>query len=813
MKSLLLSLLVTTALADDWVREQPEAGAFPLVHEGHAAVVITSPEDFKVVHLAARDLVADIERVTGLRPEPADHSRGPAILIGTLGHSPLIDDLVAARKLKLSELQGAWESFIITTVANPLPGVTSALVIAGSDRRGTAFGVYELSQAIGVSPWYWWADVTPERKSALYVAAGTRRFGPPSVQYRGIFINDEDWGLQPWAAKTFEPEAGGIGPKTYAKVCELLLRLKANTLWPAMHPSTKAFNSFPQNKQVADDYAIVMGSSHAEPMLRNNVGEWTAPKEEYDYVHNRAGVLSYWEQRVKENGRFENIYTLGMRGIHDSNMVGPKTDAERIATLEQIFTDQRELIKKYARPSASGSQLSSLNSQLTSIPQMFCAYKEVLALYRQGLKVPDDVTIVWPDDNFGYIRNFASPEELKRSGGFGVYYHLSYLGAPLSYLWLCTTPPALIWEEMNKAYDHGARKIWIANVGDIKPAEVDIEFFLQMAWDIKRWNAGNLADYLPQWTTHAFGALNAADIARVMDEYYRLNFARRPEHLQWWLRKGTPQPSPLSRAEIDDRLAAFARLRVESEWIARRLPATKRDAFEELVGYPVRGSELANQRYFYGELGWKDRALAADAGLKEATRRYNEENAGGKWRGMTSLEPADHQFQSMRIYPWQMPEFQPQPAPSQPIAKIPAGSALVTTGHNDRTWTPVHGIGEMVSPTTRPSLDPAKLVDEAPSLLYEVNIPSPGDYTVEARLLPTFPVAPGHGLRVAIGLDEAPPQVIAYESKDGSAEWEQGVLNNYVTAKVTWTVSTAGKHKLFLYGLDPGVVVRELLIK
>ena len=323
----------------------------------------------------------------------------------------------------------------------------------------------------------------PRRRAELYVAAGTRRYGPPSVKYRGIFLNDEDWGLQPWAAKTFAPEEGGIGPKVYAKVFELLLRLKANTLWPAMHACTRPFNSFPEDARLADDYGIVMGSSHAEPMLRDNVGEWTAPPGDYNYVTNRAGVLRYWEERVAANGRCENIYTLGMRGIHDSPMVGPDTDAARIRTLEQIFADQRALLAKYVNP------------DVTQVPQAFTPYKEVLPLYREGLQVPDDVTIVWPDDNFGYIRQFPTPAEQKRAGGFGVYYHISYLGSPLAYLWLCTTPPALIWEEMSKAYDHGADRIWIVNVGDLKPGEIDTEFFLQMAWDIHRWRRDQPAGF------------------------------------------------------------------------------------------------------------------------------------------------------------------------------------------------------------------------------------------------------------------------------------------------------------------------------
>ena len=817
----MLWLTVTTALASPWISEQPGPGGVPLVSDGYAATIVFSPGDFKVVDLAAHDLAGDIQRVTGVKPSVGSlpPGSGPAVLVGTLGHSPLIDDLVAAGKLDVRDLRGAWESFVIATVANPSPGASGALVIVGSDRRGTAFGIFELSQAIGVSPWYWWADVPPAKKSALYVAAGTRRFGPPSVQYRGIFINDEDWGLQPWAAKTFEPESGDIGPKTYAKVCELLLRLKANTLWPAMHPSTKAFNSFPQNKQVADDYAIVMGSSHAEPMLRNNVGEWTARKEDYDYVHNRDGVLAYWEQRIKDNGQFENIYTLGMRGIHDSNMIGPKTDAERIATLEKIFADQRELIAQYARP--VGASLDDARGrrqatplQIEQIPQMFCAYKEVLALYRQGLKVPDDVTIVWPDDNFGYVRNFASPEELKRSGGFGIYYHLSYLGAPLSYLWLATTPPALIWEEMSKAYDRGARKIWIANVGDIKPGEIAMEFFLQMAWDIGRWNAANQHQFIAEWAAREFPGAHAGDIANVMTDYYRLNFERRPEHLQWWLRNEAPRPSPLSAKEIDARLGDFAALRHQVDELATDLPAEQRDAFTELVGYPVRGSALANARYFHGERGQTDQALAADTELREITRRLNQETAGGKWRGMTSLEPADQQFQSMRILPWTPRAFTPKPIPGGPEAiVIPLDHNKQVIDRSGASWRDLRGLGVAVLPGNFKGSSETKISTEAPELAFAVELPTAGANTLTVRLLPTHAIVAGRGLRFAIALDNEPPQILVYPDNEGSPEWTQGVLNNYVTVSATFAIPSAGKHILHLYGIDPGVVVQRIEIR
>ena len=645
------------AADDAWIHDHYVRGDFTLVRGGETADLLVSTSDYTVVQIAAQAFADDVQRVTGKNPRLISDSSQASrytVIIGTLGKSPLIDALVRAGKLNVEQLRGKWETFIVATVANPLPNVGMGLVIAGSDRRGTAFGVFELSRAIGVSPWYWWADVTSAHHDHLFVAGGTRRAGPPSVQYRGIFLNDEDLGLQPWAAKTFDPQLGDIGPKTYARIFELLLRLKANTLWPAMHNCTRAFNLYPDNKVVADDYAIVMGSSHAEPMLRNNVTEWTDKPENYDYTRNAEGVRKYWDDRVAQNGKYENIYTLGMRGIHDSPIVGPKTQPERIKVLEQIFTDQRAMLANHVNPDA------------TKVPQIFCPYKEVLADYRAGLEVPDDVTIVWPDDNHGYIRYFPTAEELKRPGGFGVYYHVSYLGGPLSYIWLDSTPPGLIWEEMSRAFDHGVRKFWMLNVGDLKPAEISIDLFLQMGWDTSRWRRDNLNQFLERWAASQFGSPHAGEIARVLDQYYRLGFARKPEFLQWNLINEKPRLSDLTPFDYGDevqrRLDEYDALMEEADLLYEKISPAQRDAFFELVVYPARAAALANRRYFSFEkaaqylaqgrasaIEWARRGQDADQRLSVETDYYNQKLAGGKWQRMMTVEAPNGQWQNMRM--------------------------------------------------------------------------------------------------------------------------------------------------------------------
>jgi len=794
--------------AANWVGAERHPGDLVLADGAGAAAILISDGDARVVGIAAHDLAADIGTVTGHAPavgsRPAAAADTTAIIIGTLGRSALVDRLAATGKLPLGQLRGAWESFVIATVDQPLPGVGHALVIAGSDPRGTAFGAYELSQAIGVSPWSWWADVTPAHKAGLYVAPTLLRFGPPSVKYRGIFINDEDWGMHRWASTTFEPEAGGIGPKTYRKVYELLLRLKANTLWPAMHPPTRAFNADPRNAALADEYAIVMGSSHAEPMLRNNVKEWTEPADHFNYATHPDTVLNYWRERIATNKRYENLYTIGMRGIHDGRMQGPKDESDRIALMERIFADQRALL-----PPGSA--------------QAFTPYKEVLELYNHGLKVPDDVSIVWPDDNFGYIRRYATDAERRRSGGMGVYYHLSYLGAPLSYIWLYTTPVPLVWEEMSKAYDHGARTIWIANVGDIKPAEAGIEFFLQMAWDIKRWQRENLPDYLPQWAAREFGPANAGEIAAIMNEYFRLNFDRKPEHLQWWLPKTPPHFSNLSPEQSRQRLRDFAALRERTERLESSIPREKRDAWFELVGYPVAATALANQRYFGAELGDMAQAKAANAELAALTARWDGALAGGKWAHFMNEEPADDQWRSFRISTW-TPALAAQeaagpraPAQAAPLIKLEAEGWAARRPGVGANWELIPGLGHTgagsvaLFPTTVASYSQERLALEAPRLDYPVSFEAAGRYRLDVSLLPTQALA-GGDLRFGVSLDDGAPRIVAMPVKDGGAEWAQGVLDAKRSASTVLSVAAPGTHTLHIYGVDAGVVLDSLSI-
>ena len=631
------------------ISTQASSAAFPLVSNQVAAAIYIDKRDAEVVNIAANALKDDLKLVTGTSAKVNNSGKITSpfcVLIGTLGQSELIDKLVLQKKIKTAGVTGKWETFSISIADHPLPGVKQALVVMGSDPRGTAFGVFQLSKLIGVSPWYWWADVQPTSKKEIYIQGGMVS-NPPAVKYRGIFLNDEDWGLQPWAAKTLEPETGDIGPKTYIRIFELLLRLKANLIWPAMHPSTKAFYHYPGNEKAAADYSIVVGSSHAEPMLRNNVSEWTKNRGAFNYLTNKDAVHQYWEDRVKESKNNDAVYTVGMRGVHDSGMEGVKSVKEAIPLLEGIIQDQRKLLQKYINPNPA------------AVPQVFTVYKEVLDIYDGGIKLPEDITLVWPDDNYGYIQRLNNGKENSRAGGSGVYYHASYWGRPHDYLWLSTTHPGLIREEMMKAYQTKSDRLWVLNVGDIKPSEYNMQLFLDMAYETKPFEeSSHTKSHLQNWVSDIFGPENASQIAEVLWQYYQLAFDRKPEFMGWSQTEPTTKTNHTAYNhfyygdEAQRRIDQYEGLTAAVKALRTQIKAKDADAFYQLVYYPVVGASLMNKKFLYRDKAmWytkQNRTSAADYAnlskqayedIVKETQYYNNEMSGGKWKGMMSRSP------------------------------------------------------------------------------------------------------------------------------------------------------------------------------
>jgi hypothetical protein len=779
------------------IAHQPSPGAVDL----KAAAVYVDSGDFKLANIAAGLLCDDVQRVTGAKPalitDPAKLS-GQAIIVGTIGYSPVLDQLIAQGRFDATGITGQWETYRLAVVANPLPNVPSALVIAGSDRRATAYGVFDLSEAIGVSPWYWWADATPVHQDALYVQTGSVKDGPPSVRYRGIFINDEDWGLEPWAAKTFEPQQHNIGPKTYAKAFELLLRLHANFLWPAMHPVSTEFGRIPENIKLADEWGIVMGASHTEAMNRNNVlwpKEGTGP---WRYDTNHDNVLAYWEAWAKLRGPYEAVWTLGIRGVHDAAMLGPPDVPSRIKIVETAIADQRELIKKYVNP------------DVEKVPQAFTPYKEVLTLYQHGLKVPDDVTLLWPDDNFGYIRQLSTPAEQKRAGAAGIYYHISYLGHPRSYVWLNTTPPPLIWEEMSKAFDYGANRVWVCNVGDIKPGEIGMEFFLRLGWNIHAYDHTNVPQYLTDFAAREFGPDLAQPVADLLARYYHLGFIRKPEAMD---------TDSFNFKEAADRKAAYAALMDDATAIGKKLPADKQDEYFELVLYPVRAAGLTNDIFLDAQNG---RPTGEDMkSLASETNYYNTTLAGGKWRYMMTEKGTDSTTWGFK---WPAvaanSQLSVEISSAAPLVSIEAEHFTRNQARSGAQWETIAGLGRTadavaVYPTTTPSItDPAQIVTQSPELDYDFTLPQGGPAQVTVYAIPTHRIHDGRGLRYAVAIDDEAPKIIGFEQNAGDTnrEWGQNVIRNTAVTVTDHTLVAPGKHTLKVFMVDPGVLLEKLVV-
>ncbi|WP_086603921.1 glycosyl hydrolase 115 family protein [Streptomyces swartbergensis] len=650
---------------------------FALLRNGTPADVFVDAADDPAVIRAAGDLVADVERVGGVGPRllhTVPRRAELLVMVGTIGASPVIDRLVRRRRLDVSRVEGRWEASVTQVVDRPLPGVDRALVIAGSDRRGTVYGVYDTSERIGVSPWYWWADVPVVRRDTVTVPAGPFVRHEPAVRYRGIFINDEQ-NLTTWSHRTQEPDKN-IGPRTYERVFELLLRLKANYLWPAMHPYSDFFNKHRENPELADRYGIVVGSSHPEAMLRNGVHEWEPWAEEhrnpdgtlplYDYTVNPAVISDYWRARARQNAGYESSWTIGMRGLHDSALETKyaTTIPEKVAVMNDIITDQRRILAEEVGEAAA--------------PQIFIPYKEVLELYNAGVQVPDDVTLIWPDDNHGNMRQLPNDAERRRSGGNGIYYHLSYWGRPRSYLWLDTTQLSKVWQELRRVHDHQADRMWIFNVGDIKSIETGLSFCLDMAWDVDRWGPENVGDFLVEWAGRQFGRRHGPEIAAIRTEYYRLAAERRPEFIDKAIFSTVHHGD-----EAERRMSAYEQLLDRVRKLGAKLPEPYRDAFYELVEYPVHGAYLMNLKYYWADRNalavrqgrgagtnrFADLAEAAHAEEQAITRRYNAEIAGGKWDGIVNP------------YPSQIPKAPGRPAVTRVPRQEISGLGLAAEGN------------------------------------------------------------------------------------------------------------------------------------
>jgi hypothetical protein len=692
-KSLLLVLLLWAAGvgsasgqqdAGPYVTGQSSGDAFPVASKGKVAPILVSATDYPGVIRAARDLQHDLEKVTGILPElkvlegtVEEGGAGveAAILIGTLGNSPLIDRITEREKQWVSGLDGKWESSLTRVTDAPLPGIRQALVIAGSDKRGTIYGIYELSSQAGVSPWYFWADVPPPHREELFVTRGDHHLGEPGVKYRGIFINDEAPALAGWAEERF----GGFNHRFYSQVFELILRMKGNYLWPAMW-GRAFYDDDPLNGPLADEYGIVIGTTHHEPLMRAHV-EWSRYGEgPWDYDKNPARLRAFWREGIKRMDSWESIVSVGMRGDGDE----PMTQGTAIELLERIVADQRLIIADVTGKPAEET------------PQLWALYKEVQDYFDAGMRVPDDVTLLLCDDNWGNLRMLPGLDEPVRKGGYGIYYHFDYVGGPRNYKWLNTNQIERVWEQMHLAWAHGVDRIWIVNVGDIKPMELPTQFFLDMAWDPGSWEPEDLPGYYLQWSRQQFGEEPAAAIAPILADYTRFNSRRKPELL-------SPATYSLDHDREAERVVSdYRALEAKALEVRKQIPAPWLDAYDQLVRFPVSACANLNDLYVTAALNKRyaaqGRAATHNAAQKVRelfetdsllTEQYHHEIADGKWNHMMAQTHIGYTN-------WQqpdqnnMPEVQEISLPGEPLMGVSIeGSDRSWPGTGERAELPV----------------------------------------------------------------------------------------------------------------------------
>lgn len=592
----LLALLIPSCLwaigGKSYISSSKAKGNFTLSAAGKSTTLFIGSKDYPGVIRALKDLKADIGKVTNTEPAIL-YDKVPAqkelVIVGTLGKSSVIDQLIKSGKLDVKGIRGKWENFLIQLVDNPLPGIDKALVIVGSDKRGTIFGIYDVSEQIGVSPWHFWADVPADHKEALFVKP-IRSVEGPSVKYRGVFINDEAPALTGWVREKYgfanasqNPPVGNrvvnYGHEFYATVFELLLRMKANYLWPAMW--SNAFNEDdPENPRLADEYGIVMGTSHQEPMVRSQQ-EWDRryirTLGNWNYTKHADTLETFWREGIRRNKNYESVVTMGLRGANDSEMGGEMKD--NISMVEKIVSNQQKIISE------------EMNTNINEVPQAWCLYKEIMEYYNNGLRVPDNITLLWADDNWGNIRRLPDDAERKRSGGAGVYYHFDYHGDPRSYEWINTNPLPKIWDQMSLAKQYGADKIWIVNVGHFKGYELPMEYFMSLGWNTNRWNNSNINEFTKLWASREFGPKYANEIADILSKYGKYNGRRKPESLT------SKVYSLVNYNEAENVVSDYNKISAQAEVIYNQLPKEKRDAFYQIVLFPVKACAIVNELY------------------------------------------------------------------------------------------------------------------------------------------------------------------------------------------------------------------------
>lgn len=807
---LLLLVVPNTISAYDkeqFVFTQKNTSYFPLALDGKPVSIHTDNSDYKGVLRAVNDLKEDLRKVTGNSPQQG--ATKFTLIIGTVGKSPTIDKLIQTGKIEAKDLKSKNEKYIIKTVTAPLEGIDAALVIAGSDKRGTIYGIYELSSQIGVSPWYYWADVPVVNQKNLYVKPGTYTEGEPAVQYRGIFLNDEAPALTGWSKATF----GGFNHQFYEKVFELLLRLKGNFLWPAMWGSA-FYDDDPLNGPLADEYGIVMGTSHHEPMAlaqqdwkRRGEGAW-------DYTKNGEVLRKFWASGIERAKNWESLITIGMRGDGDE----PMSEESNIDLLQKIVKDQRTIISKVTGKKAE------------QVPQVWALYKEVQDYYDKGMRVPDDVTLLLCDDNWGNVRKLPDLNAPKRKGGYGMYYHFDYVGAPRNSKWININPIPRVWEQMNLTYQYGVRKIWVVNVGDLKPMEYPISFFLDMAWNPDRFNANNLSQHTEQWAAQQFGTTHAKEISHLINMYSKYNRRVTPEILNDTI-YSLENYNEWQRVKDE-----YQALSLEALKLFYLMPSEYRDSYDQLVLFPIQACANLYEMYYAVAM---NRKLAAQKDVKAndwaekvrsyyerdsiLTYHYNNIMSSGKWNHMMDQTHIGYTY-------WQQPTENSMPkvtyVPDKQKTTVPYlfidenGYISIEAEHYSRAmngkttdWLIIPDLGRTLSGvTTTPS---TATPDENTYLEYDFETSYNGNATVYILLSPTLNFNDNKGLRYAVSINGGKEEIVNFNGQYNDQKiwwsWNAWAINE-TTVQQTISSSPTNRHTLRFRPLDPGIVLQKIMI-
>lgn len=661
-----------------YILKQKSKDGFKIVSDSKATSIYVDPKDWTGVIRATEDLSDDIRKVSGISPsvEKNTNPTKGSIIIGTIGKSKIIDQLIKDKKIDVSEIEGKWESFLIQTIDN-------YLVIAGSDKRGTIFGIYDVSEKIGVSPWYWWADVPVQKSNALFVKSGRYIQNSPKVKYRGIFINDEEPSFGQWSRNKF----GGINSKMYVHIFELLLRLKANYFWPAMWG--KSFNEDdPMNPVLANEYGIIMGTSHHEPMMRSHT-EYTSRRQEvgsWDYSTNKENLDKFFFDGLNRNKNYENLITIGMRGDGDVAM-GEGSDEENMRILQDVIQGQREIIRNV------------YDKDPEEIPQTWAIFTEVQRYYDAGFSVPDDVLLMFCDNNWGYIRRIGAEKEKGKKGGMGLYYHIDMNGGPWNDRWINTTTIPKLREQFNLAFQTGLDALWVVNVGDLKPKELPIDFIMRYAWNPDAIPADKVWNYTVNWAKTIFGEEHAEEISDIVSKYTKYNLWRKAEV------QATTIFSIVNHNEADRVIKLWQDLALQAETLQAKIKPEAQNAYYQLVLYPAKASAGVAEIYLaaaknnlyakQGRISANDYSARAQELFEidqQLSDYYNTNLTDGKWAFMMSDKHIGYKQWSMpreNKLP-EMIEVKPLSSPEMGIAV--EGSEEAWPGHDITAELPVFDI-------------------------------------------------------------------------------------------------------------------------